>query len=108
MPATTLHSSTNMNYSSTPSSAATPPPLNELTTISVNKALDALNSNRPDAAATALRNALGYADRLLAANAVVVTANASQANEFHDYDVKKPMGGVKPDSVIGGYDLNNL
>lgn len=81
--------------------------LNELTSLAVNKALDALKANKPDDAATALRNALGYADRLVAANAVVVTANARQGNEFHGYDANNPMGDLTPDPVFGDYDINN-
>jgi len=82
--------------------------LNDLATISVNKALDALKASKPADAAAALRSALGFADRLVTANAAVVTSNARQAHEFHGYDVNDPKGDLQPAPSLGGYDLNNL
>lgn len=82
--------------------------LRELTAISTNKALAALNTN-PVEAAAALRAAVGYADRLLAVNAELATNSARQANEFHGYDVNNPTAGAQRAFVpnAGGYDLNN-
>lgn len=82
--------------------------LRELTAISTNKALAALNTN-PVEAATALRAAVGYADRLLAVNAEFAVNSARQANEFHGYDVNNPTAGAQRAFVpnAGGYDLNN-
>jgi hypothetical protein len=82
--------------------------LRELTAISTNKALAALNTN-PIEAAAALRAAVGYADRLLAVNAELAVNSARQTNEFHGYDVNSPMAGAQKAFVpkAGSYDLNN-
>lgn len=83
--------------------------LREITTNAVNNALAALKADKPTEAATALRSALGLADRLVTANAALLTANARQSNEFFGYSINDPLGGADAGTVrnSGGYDLNN-
>lgn len=100
--------STNMTFPRQTQQEIDAQSLRELTAITANKALAALNTN-PIEAAAALRTALGYADRLVATNAALALNSARQANEFYGYDANNPMAGAQRDFVpnAGGYDLNN-
>lgn len=86
--------------------------LAEVTTLTVNRALSALKANNPVEAATALRDALGMADRLVTTNAAALVANARQANAFHGYSLNEPYGDIQPEAkkqgdTFANYSLND-